>query len=244
MAISARLEPLLSRKRCGAFEVKGIVPNYPSELKDNLGCINGYPEGDFIQIRPDFDLKGGRLNGQRGYYRFSAPLFKYAGRKSVEGETVGPNCAVVFPEGGANYVAKGMPVFAPFPIFEAKLPTEHGLGPKAEEEMSLGFTAWLKSSFLLWYLNSVYQTDDVFDILMQKRRVPLTRDDKFIRSLSVFAKNIITAENAIIAATAKENPTREDVYELPSSSQAIMSRSWTICGLLKGKFSATSVQRR
>jgi len=76
--------------------------------------------------------------------------------------------------------------------------------------MALGLTAWLKSSFVLWYLNSVYQTDDVFDILMQKRRVPLTSDNKFIRSLSVFAKNIITAEHSFLNATPKENPNKED----------------------------------
>jgi hypothetical protein len=210
MAISARLEPLLSRMPCGNFELKLITPNYPSGVEDGLGCINGYSEGDFIQMRPEIDLKGGRLKGQRDYYRFSAPLFKYAGRKAEEGETVGPHCAVVFPEGGANYVPKVTQIFAPFPVFEAKLSVAHRLGPKAEEEMALGFTAWLKSSFLLWYLNSVYQTDDVFDILMQKRRVPLSNDDKFIKGLSVFAKSIITAELAVLTATAKENPTKDD----------------------------------
>ena len=210
MPIAARLEPLLSRKPCGAFELKVIAPNYPSSLGDNLGCINGYVDGDFIQIRPGLDLKGGRQNGQRDYYRFSAPIYKFAGRKTEKGESVGPNCAVVFSEGGANYVAKRMPIFSPFPVFEVKLPAKHGLGPKAEEEMSLGFTAWLKSSFLLWYLNSVYQTDDVLDIMMQRRRVPLTGDGKFIRNLSVFGRNIITAEHAVLSATAKEHPVKAD----------------------------------
>lgn len=217
MAISARLEPLLSRERCGPFQLKLVAPNYPAEIDDDLGCVNGYSDGDFIQMRPEIDLKGGRLKGQRDYYRFSAPLFKYAGRKKEEGEAVGPNCAVVFPEGGANYVARALPVFAPFPVIEVKLAPGHGLGVKAEEEMSLGLVAWLKSSFLLWFLNSVYQTDDVFDILMQKRRVPLTRDEKFIRSLSIYAKNVITAEHAVLSATAEENPAEGDrtrVFEL------------------------------
>ncbi len=210
MPIAARLEPLLSRKRCGAFELKVIVPNYPSSLGDNLGCINGYAAGNFIQIRPGLDLKGGRQKGQRAYFRFSAPVYNLAGRKAEVGETVGPNCALVFPEGGAVYAAKPNLLFAPFPVFEVKLPADHGLGTKVEEEMTLGLTAWLKSSFLLWYLNSVYQTDDVFEIMMQRRRVPLTADDKFIRSLSVFGQNIITAEHAVLVATAKENPTKAD----------------------------------
>jgi hypothetical protein len=175
-----------------------------------LGCINGYIEGDFIQIRPGLDLKGGRQNDQRDYYRFSAPIYRLAGRKKEKGDSVGPNCSVVFPEGGANYAAKRMLIFAPLPVFEVKLPAKHGLGRRAEEEMSLGFTAWLKSSFLLWYLNSVYQTDDVFYIMLQGRRVPLTSDDKFIRSLSVFGRNIITAEHAVLSATAKEHPSKTD----------------------------------
>jgi hypothetical protein len=210
MPIAARLEPLLSHKRCGAFELKVIAPNYPSSLRDHLGCINGYIEGDFIQIRPGLDLKGGRQNDQRDYYRFSAPIYRLAGRKKEKGDSVGPNCSVVFPEGGANYAAKRMLIFAPLPVFEVKLPAKHGLGRRAEEEMSLGFTAWLKSSFLLWYLNSVYQTDDVFYIMLQGRRVPLTSDDKFIRSLSVFGRNIITAEHAVLSATAKEHPSKTD----------------------------------
>lgn len=211
MPIAARLEPLLSRKRCGAFEPKMVTPNYPTSLKDDLGCTNGYVEGDFIQIQPDFDLKGGRLKRQRDYFRFTAPVFKYAGRKTEEGEAVGPNCGLVFPEGGAIYVAERRVLFAPFPVFEVKLAADHNLGPGAEEEMSLGFTAWMKSSFLLWYLNSVYQTDDVFDILLQNRRVPLTGDDKFIRSLSKFAKNIIVTEHSILKATAHVNPSKEDL---------------------------------
>jgi len=217
MAISARLEPLLSRKKCGPFELKAISPNYPPSLQEDLGCTNGYVEGDFIQLRPEFDLKGGRLKSQREYYRFSAPVFKYVGRKTEKGETVGANCTIIFPEGGANFVGQAMTVYSPSPIFEAKLPSEHGFGPNAEEELALGFTAWLKSSFLLWYLNSIYQTDDVFENFMQKRRVPFPSDLKFIRNLSVFAKNIIIAEHAVLAATAKLNPTTEEkvrIYDL------------------------------
>lgn len=209
MAISARLEPLLSRKLCGPFELKLLSPNYPATLKDDLGCLNGYPEGDFIQIRPG-DLKGGRLSEQRAYYRFSAPVFKYFGREAESGELAGGNSALVFPEGGATHASKSMVVYAPFPVFEVKLPNDHDFGQNAEEEMTLGFTAWLKSSFLLWYLNSVYQTDDVFEIMMQKRRVPVTADSKFIRSLSGFAKNIIAAEQAVVTATAIEKPNKEE----------------------------------
>ncbi|MDZ4401114.1 hypothetical protein [Prosthecobacter sp.] len=209
MAISARLEPLLSRNRCGPFEFKMLDPNYPSSLRDDFGCLNGYADGDFIQIRSG-DLKGGRQNEQRDYYRFSAPIFNYRGRKAEGGESAGPNSVLVFPEGGAIYAKRQMVVHAPFPVFEVKLSAEHGLGTKADEEMTLGFTAWLKSSFLLWYLNSVYQTDDVFDIMAEKRRVPLTSDSKFIRSLSVFAKNIVTAEHAVLTATANEHPNKEE----------------------------------
>jgi len=209
MAISARLEPLLSREQCGPFELKVLTPNFPSSLKDHSGCVNGHADGDFIHILP-VELKGGRQCAPRAYYRFSAPTFKYLGRTTEEGELSGANSALVFPEGGANFAVKPMIVHAPFPVYSINLPVEHGLGPKAEEEMALGLTAWLKSSFVLWYLNSVYQTDDVFDILMQKRRVPLTSDNKFIRSLSVFAKNIITAEHSFLNATPKENPNKED----------------------------------
>jgi histidinol phosphatase-like PHP family hydrolase len=210
MPIAARLEPLLSRNKCGAFDLKVIAPTFPPSLKDHLGCINGYIEGDFLQIRPDLNLKGGRQNDQKDYFRFSAPTYKLHNRKLEEGESVESNCAIVFPEGGAIYTSAKLPIFAPFPVCEAKLKDSHDLEPKAKEEMSLGLTAWLKSSFLLWYLNSVYQTDDVFEIIIRRRRVPLTSDDNFIRSLSVFGQNIITAEHAVLSATAKENPSAAD----------------------------------
>ena len=210
MPIAARLEPLLSRNLCGELDFEMVDPNYPSSLDDDLGCTNGFIEGDFIQIRPDLDLKGGRLREQRDYFRFCAPEYKYAGRSIEKGEAVGPHCALVFPEGGANYVSTQRTIYAPFPVFRIKLPKNHNLGPKADEEMALGFTAWMKSSFLLWYLNSIYQTDDIFDVLIQKRRVPITRDEKFVRSLSVFAKNIIITEHSILKATAKVEPSKEE----------------------------------
>lgn len=210
MPIAARLEPLLARKQCSLFDVRVVPPNYPPALQEDCDCMNGYPDGDFILIQPDKGLKGGRLNKQRDYYRFSAPLYRYGGRKAEDGETVGPNCSIVFPEGGVNCVSEQMRIFSPFPVFELKLPTGHGFAPKAELEMALGLTAWMKSSFLLWYLNAFYQTDDVFVILMQKRPVPLTADDDFIQSLSVYSRSIVTAEHGALATTAKDNPSRDD----------------------------------
>jgi len=211
MPIAAKLEPLLSRKRIGSFDSKMLAPNFPAALRDNLGCLNGYVEGDFIQIRPGLDLKGGRQNEQKDYFRFSAPIFKFHGRKSESGESVGPNCVLAFADGGVVFTGKKLPLFAPSLVFEIKLSEGHGLDSKAESEMCLGLTAWLKSSFVLWYLNSVYQTDDIFDIMLRSQRVPITAEDSFIKSLSVFAQNIITAEEGILAATAKENPSKEEI---------------------------------
>jgi hypothetical protein len=208
--ISVRLDPLLSKKRCGSFALKMIKPNYPSSLRETYGCENGYETGDFIQIDPNIDLKGGRLDKQRDYFRFSAPLYRYLDRKTEEGETVGDNCVIIFPDGGVNYVSTGKNIFAAFPVIEAKLPVDHELDSTGVEEMAQGFAAWLKSSFLLWYLNSVYQTDDIFEIIIQRRRIPLSSDDSFIRSLSGYAKNIIIDEKAVLKATAKENPPKED----------------------------------
>ena len=210
MSIIARLEPFLSRKLCSDFESKFGTTDYPSALEDNYGCVNGYSEGDYIQLRPEIDLKGGRLKQQRDYYRFSAPIFKYAGRKQEEGIKVGSNCAIVFPDGGVNYVENPMTVFALFPVFEVRLSDALGFETTAEKEMVLGFVAWLKSSFLLWYMSSIQQTDDVFDLMLNKRRIPITADNGFLRSLSVFAQNIIIAEQAHLKMTSKNSPSKSE----------------------------------
>lgn len=210
MAIWARIGPMLSRARSTKFGITFHAPDYPSELEEDLGYPNGLSEGDFIQLRPDINVQGGRLNDQRSYYRFSAPVFCYSGRKAVEAKLVGPNCAILFPGGGINYVLNALPIYGTTPVCVASVESESNLNSKETSQFMLGFTAWMKSSFVLWYVSSIYQTNDIFQVLMQKRPFPLTNDDQFIQSLSVYAQNIIMAENATLRASAHMGSNKEE----------------------------------
>jgi len=75
----------------------------------------------------------------------------------------------------------------------------------------LGVSAWLKSTFVLWYINTIYQTDDLLELLFQNRNIPMPRSVSFLKKLSVFSRNVIAEEmNVIKVARSLENPPDEE----------------------------------
>lgn len=222
--IVARMDNYLERRRTGQFELKLVRPSYSKEICEDLGYPNGVADGDFYLIRHDLNLKGGRLNQEQVYYRFSVATYPLAGRKQEEPVVVGPNCLIVFPDGGVNVIEQARPLYAPYPVFVITIAESAGLGDQEKHDRLYGLSAWLKSSFVLWYIIAIYGTDDLFDVLISHRRLPLPKDAKALHGLSVFTKNILVEERTFLRECAKPKTTRdktEDVEEANKHNRSV-----------------------
>jgi len=203
MAMGARIERLLSRRQLGGYKLKLVHAEYPDVIRELNAHDNGVVDGDCFILRHDVEVKGGRLSEQRDYYRFSAPQYRKPALTNFT-EPVSPSRGLIlFPEGGVNTSFCAKTVFAPFPVFFVYPDSGSGLSEDETDDLLVGTCAWLKSSFVLWYITAFHQTDDLFEVLLRQRRVPITDDAKFLRKLAVFGRNILGAEAAVLSAGEK-----------------------------------------
>jgi hypothetical protein len=210
MSIGARIDRLLNRRQLGDYKLKVFHPKYPEQIRmENYRC-NGVVAGDCYILRHDTKLKGGRLDDQRDYYRFSVPQYVKPVTVDLVGPVVPPRALLVFPDGGVNVSFSERPIYAPFPVLVATLDPESELAVNEVDDLLLGTCAWMKSSFVLWYVIAFHQTDDLFDVFLRQRRVPVTQDTKFLRKLGVYGRNILNAEESVLAAG--ENLAKDDSW--------------------------------
>jgi len=172
------------------------APGYSKNLEDCVDEANGLLAGDFYLLRIEKSLNAGRLSGH--YLRFTATMFlkKDVNIKDVKTITPPANSIIVFPEGGVHFLEKSSLLFSPYPVFV--------ISAKAGEEQVtpktlLGLCVFLKSSFLLWYLLTIHETEDVFEFLMRSfDRLPLPSDPKLLDVLGAYGEQIINAERKVL----------------------------------------------
>jgi TRAP-type mannitol/chloroaromatic compound transport system substrate-binding protein len=73
-----------------------------------------------------------------------------------------------------------------------------------------GIAAWLKSSFVLWYITAIYQTDDLFEVLINDKKIPLPKDLKVLVELGSLAEKVSASEVNVLRAVAKERPSERE----------------------------------
>lgn len=210
-SIAARVDQSFSAKVLNECELSLEKPKYDSDLEPPSAICNGLADGDYYLLGSDLDLKGGRLIHDC-YYRFSTPAFKYARppQKEIETLTVPAGSLIVFPDGGVNYCEQKRPLFAPFPVLSIKpnASLENG------SEVLLGLCAYLKSSFVLWYISTIHESDDFFGVMVSgSKRLPIPNDPDFLRRLSHLAHNILVAEHSILNLVQKHVGDSEEQRE-------------------------------
>jgi hypothetical protein len=69
----------------------------------------------------------------------------------------------------------------------------------------MGFAAFLKSSFLLWYLLTIYETNDLFDVVFRMAAaLPIPKDPKLLDNLGIHTERLIAAETTLLKELNKE----------------------------------------
>jgi hypothetical protein len=210
MPIIARVGNLLSRNRPDYFSASLLQPSYPLRVRDDQGCFNGVHEGDCYVLRHGLTLKGGRQAGDQAYYRFTTPQFRYGLTPDEKTEKIGPLCVLLFPEGGVNFLDVQRPLYAPLPVFQIIVDEDCKLDPTAAKDRLVGLACWLKSSFVLWYIIAAYQTDDLFDVLIQRRRFPLPNDPNLFGKLCSLGRNAMVDEVSLLRSTGKPHPEKQE----------------------------------
>lgn len=208
--IASRLDSCLCKNKLAYCQARLIRPSYSKDISTVFGVENGYWDSDFFLIRHDLDIKGGRLGKQRDYYRFSAPSFPFKNRSKQETVNTNANSLLVSLGGGVNVINANRPLYAPFPVFEISFVNANDASTEQVKKRILGLAAWLKSSFVLWYITALHQTDDLFDVMLKEKRVPMPIDLSVFEKLGVFANNVYTEEKKLLISISKENPSKED----------------------------------
>ena len=209
--LAARIDRYLSKKLLDLIEIKMIKPSYDPELEPLPGNSNGSPKGDFYFISSEMDLKGGRL-ASGDYFRVTVPTFLLSdfSLKYKNAKILPENSLLIYPDGGVNFAKESKPLQAPFPVYSVTLckPQEYPL------ELLLGLCTYLKSSFVLWYLCTMYQTDDLFSVMLSGRLLPLPSDIDLLKRLAIITNNVILSELSILKNIEKfrDYEEKKDIY--------------------------------
>jgi hypothetical protein len=207
-----RIDQLLDRQLFAGFKPHFESPEYSKALADSIEETNGSVSGDFYLLLRAPDLRAGRLEGH--YLRFTTPLFP---RRDVDLEdtktvTVPANSILLFPKGGVHYVESDKPIFAPHPLLVLQPDSEQDF---AAPRALMGLAAFLKSSFILWYMLTIHEVDDLFDIVLEQlHRFPLPKDPAIFSTIGAHAERIIAAEKTLLKEFARdklESTAREKV---------------------------------
>lgn len=143
------------------YKVKMLQTNNFSEriLHILFEQLNGYIEGNTILIdkmTPSM-LKGGRFSDS--YLRVSAPTYKIP--EDIQGNFINKNSILIIPEGGVFYVEKDSNLLTDIPVFQLTI-EEEVINPKI-------MTAYLKSSFLQWFLCKINNYKDIFHFILRMK---------------------------------------------------------------------------
>jgi hypothetical protein len=105
------------------------------------------------------------------------------------------------PNGGVTFFDSSLPVYAPFPIFVITIKEgtpEVIKSTEDQHELLLGLTAYLKSSFVLWYITTIHQKTDLSRLLIGGNGLPLPRDLSLFRQLASFGAAVHASERALL----------------------------------------------
>ena len=142
---------------------------------------------------------------KESYLRFTVPKYEITGFSDDTTRFHKDKCILVSPKGGVMMTSgeKHLHIFLPTILLEAK-----------ESDDLLLYLLWFKSSFFLWYCQTILGEDNFFSILLRKsRRIPLPNDslrDQLKKSqIFIHANNIILAEKKFLRDLKKSEDKNE-----------------------------------
>lgn len=206
-SIASRIDRLLANERFAGFSCTLEPPKSRSRKQESMVESNGFADGDHYVLGDQGVLKGGRLSKQKDYFRFTTPLFRQREEHSDEAIELRGPAVLLTPNGGVTYADELLPLYSSHPVFVVSSEIEDEA--KSKDQL-LGLTAFLKSTFVLWYSSTIYQTNDIFDVLISGRRMPMSVDSDLLPSLTKYARNIIAAEKRFLSANDRSAKDKEE----------------------------------
>jgi PHP domain len=239
-----RIDQLINRSILKKLEKSIEAPEYDKVVEECVREYNGVVDGDFYLPKQYDGLRAGRLNNY--YFRLSAPAYAAKDGKvdiaNLKTVITKQNCIIVFPRGGVHFVEKPLPLYAQFP-FQMFSPIEDEKTPVSRDEM-LGLAVFLKSSFLLWYLLTIHETDDLFEFMMRNyNRLPVPADKKLLVELTDFGKVILEDEKQLLTQLSLKSTQEKRLLLIDQHNEKLNKRFREIdIKILKSfQFSSTEI---
>lgn len=209
--MASALEGRIRRDFQSLFDIDFVGPTYTAELSD-LREVNGLPDGNVYIFNSKTHLKGGRQFGEEAdYFRFTTPVYNGEDFNLPETSCSPESGLFLLPNGGVTYFDKPKSVYAPFPLFVITIDKDSEVAGKQQSEQAeflRGLAAYLKSSFVLWYIATIYQTSDLSEMILRRGRVlPLPKDLVVMNRLGRLALTISDSEKALLGSLAKRADT-------------------------------------
>jgi hypothetical protein len=205
-AIATRLDTVLSKKRLPGFVALLEQTTTRINIKESESNPNGFATGNHYEVSRNEGLKGGRFGERKDYYRYSTPLFRQNGESDDKVYQVTEPLVIVTWDGAVTFCDECLPLYSSIPFFVIKSKEKE---IELKRNMLLGLTSYLKSSFVLWYMLTIHQCDDLFSAMLGAKRLPLP-SDSWMPKLAVYSKNIILAENAFLQTLDESPKTKEE----------------------------------
>jgi hypothetical protein len=219
-SITTRINQKLKSKLNSVFKRRYLAPTYDSKLKDT-DCVNGVSDGEYYMFQPGTELKGGRQTGEDAdYFRFTTPSFSKGTSVLPETKDTPDEVILAIPGGGVTYCNKSKPIYAPFPILTIQYDNdneEFSLEPEEVSEILLGLTCYLKSSFFLWYVTSIHQTNEVAQLLSMGKPIPMPADFDLFKALANFGRNTMLSELQLLKRFEAPSHSKKQEKELAAA---------------------------
>jgi len=190
-SIASRLDRLLAKKQLLGFTAAFERMTPRSVKKESERHSNGFASGDHYDVGDHGLLRGGRLFKQKDYYRFTTSLHRQKEEHPATVFVATEPSVLVATNGAVTYAEESLPTYSVRPIFVV---TSDESDTDNKKEELLGLTAYLKSSFVLWYSVALHQSDDIFDLILKHRRLPLPAEPGWLATLSKYSRSVIKNE--------------------------------------------------
>lgn len=164
-SITYKIDSKISSISC--FKVSALpITKFSDEIKEIVTKSNGVTDSGVVYLSRDMikDVNAGRYS--YCYLRVTAPMYNEENSLSVKSfnEVEGGSMLITY-NGGCHLATKSLRLLSEVPCYKLVI-NDESISPQL-------LIAWLKSSFLQWYICKVYDFDDVFNLLANnKKKIP------------------------------------------------------------------------